>query len=53
MDEIDELCYWDLIEVSKYQSQNNRKESGKTGYKKLKPSQQRMIDERKEREGKK
>jgi len=52
MNEIDNMSYWDLIEVSKYQSHNNRKESGKTTYKELKPSQKKMIQERKEKENK-
>lgn len=50
MDEIDDMSYWDLIEVSKYQNQNAPKGSGQTTYKELKPSQKKMIKERKERE---
>ena len=50
MDEIDDMSYWDLIEVSKYQNQNSPKGSGQTTYKQLKPSQKKMIEDRKERE---
>jgi len=50
MDEIDNMSYWDLIEVSKYQNKNIPKGSGQTTYKELKPSQKKMIEERKERE---
>jgi len=55
MNEIDEMSYWDLIEISKYQNYNERKRSGQTTYKELKPSQRTMIEKRKEilkREGK-
>lgn len=53
MDEIDELCYWDFIGVTKYQSKTNDRQSGKTTYKELKPSQKKMIEERKKQQGKK
>ena len=52
MNEIDDMSYWDLIEVSKYQSRSDRKQSGQTTYKELKPSQKRMIEERKAKEKK-
>lgn len=52
MSEIDDMSYWDLIGVSKYQTQSDRKQSGQTTYKELKPSQKRMIEERKKTEGK-
>lgn len=53
MAEIDDLSYWDFIEITKYQEHSNKKKSGETVYKELKPSQKQMIQDRKEREKKK
>jgi len=49
MNEIDDMSYWDLIGISKYESQNKPKGSGQTIYKELKPSQKKMIEARKEK----
>ncbi len=53
MNDIDNLSYWDFINVMEYTNKRNEKSSGKTSYSKISKSQQRMIDERKKRESKK
>lgn len=50
MNSIDELCYWDFIDVMEYSNNKNKESSGKPTFKKISKSQRAMIDSRKERE---
>lgn len=49
MSEIDEMSYWDLDDYVNFVNDNRPKQPGETRYKEIKPAQERMIAERKER----
>ena len=53
MEDIDNLSYWDFANLTKYNSKKSELSSGKSTYKKISKSQQKMIEERKRKEGKK
>jgi len=55
MSDIDNLSYWDFLNIMEYTNKKAEKSSGKTSYSKLNKSQQGMIEKRKaslKREGK-
>ena len=52
MDSIDNLCYWDFMDVMEHTNAKNAESSGKSTFKKISKSQQAMINTRKEQERK-
>ena len=47
MDEIDDICYWDTCDYAEYISESRPRQHGESRMKQLKPTQLKMIEERK------
>lgn len=50
MEEINDLCYWHVKGYADFQAERNENSKDGPHGKQLKPSQQKMIEERKEQE---
>lgn len=50
MEEIDNLCYWDIRGYADFKSEREIESTPGSHMKKLKPTQKKMIEERKEME---
>ena len=50
MSDIDNMSYWDFLNVMEYTNKRNDKASGRSSYSKISKTQKSMIEVRKEKE---